>query len=161
MDSAGLDALWTEVGVYAADTTQTMLDCKAYYHTVRGHQLTYVALWPLKWPMFKSWLAVAVDEFAQSVGQVFKKHNNTDHRAKLYTTIDQPSDGLCFEKVEFLVEEFAQAHSDNPNFMLWSTYMSMVEILLDFIRTEKDGNWIPHLEAFTAMHGSQYMTHNI
>ena len=55
----------------------------------------------------------------------------------------------------------SQAYSDNPNFVLWSTYMSMVEILLDFIRTEKDGNWIPHLEAFTAMHGSQYMTHNI
>ena len=27
----------------------------------------------------------------------------------------------------------------------------MVEILLDFIRDERDGNWILHLEAFTAM----------
>jgi len=27
-------------------------------------------------------------------------------------------------------------HSDSPNFRLWSTYMNMVEILLDFIRGE-------------------------
>ena len=37
------------------------------------------------------------------------------------------------------------------NFMLWSAYMSMVEILLDFIRSERNGNWILHQEAFTAM----------
>ena len=35
--------------------------------------------------------------------------------------------------------------------LLWSTYMNMVEILLDFIRAERDGNWTLHLEAFAAM----------
>ena len=34
---------------------------------------------------------------------------------------------------------------------MWSTYMNMVEILLDFIRAERDGNWTLHLEAFAAM----------
>ena len=29
--------------------------------------------------------------------------------------------------------------------------MSMVEILLDFIRSERNRNWILHLEAFNAM----------
>jgi len=49
------------------------------------------------------------------------------------------------------MEEFDQAHSDNPKFMLWSTDMSMVKILLDFIRAERSGNWMQHVEAFTAM----------
>ena len=49
------------------------------------------------------------------------------------------------------MEEFYKAHSDNPIFMLWSAYMSMVDILLDCIRAKRDGNWILHLEAFTAM----------
>jgi len=53
MDSAGLDELWTEAGIYAANTTQTMLDDKAYYRAVRGHQLNYEVLWHLKWPLFK------------------------------------------------------------------------------------------------------------
>ena len=49
------------------------------------------------------------------------------------------------------MEEFDQAHSDNQNFMLWSTYRSLVEILLDFDRAERDSIWILHLEAFTGM----------
>ena len=36
--SAELADLWTETGVYAAYTTQTMMDCKAYNHAVRRHQ---------------------------------------------------------------------------------------------------------------------------
>jgi len=50
--------------------------------------------------MFKSWLAynghehdVAVEEFAQSVGQVLKD-NNADHRTQFCTVINQPSDAL-------------------------------------------------------------------
>ena len=77
-----------------------MLDGKAY-------QLTYEALWHLKWPMFKSWPAehehdVAVEEFAQGVSQVLKKHNNTDHIEQ--NTIDQLSDALRNEEVRSLVE---------------------------------------------------------
>jgi len=114
--------------------------------------------WYLKWPIFKSWLVeyghehdVVVEEFAQSLGQVFKKDNNADHIAKLCTAIDQLSDVLRSEDVEFLMEEFNQAHSDSPNFMLWSTHVATVEILLDFIRAERDGNWIQRLETFNAM----------
>jgi len=47
---------------------------------------------------------------------------------------------LRSEEVESLMEEFDQAHSDNPNFTLWAAYVSTVEILLDFIRAEMDGN---------------------
>ena len=78
-----------------------MLDGKAYYHALRGNQLTYKALWRLRWPMFNSWVAehghendMAVKVFAQSLGQVFKKHKNADHRAKLSTAIDHMSDAL-------------------------------------------------------------------
>ena len=62
-----------------------MLDDKAYLRAVRGHHLIYEAGW------LKSWLAEhdeEFEEFVQSVGQVFKKHNNAGHRAKLYTAID-------------------------------------------------------------------------
>ena len=77
MDSAGLDDLWTEAGVYAANTTQTMLDGNAYYRAVRAHQVTHEALWYLKWLIFKkkSWLGehgyendVAVEEFPINCG---------------------------------------------------------------------------------------------
>ena len=44
-----------------------------------------------------------------------------------------------------------KTNSDNPNFKLRSSYMSMVEILLDLIRAEREGNWNLHLEGFAAM----------
>ena len=47
--------------------------------------------------------------------------------------------GCCVigaEEVESIIEEFDQAPSHNPNFMLWSTYISMVDILLYFIRAK-------------------------
>ena len=38
MDSAELDDLWTETGVYSANTIETMLDGKIYYRSDRERQ---------------------------------------------------------------------------------------------------------------------------
>ena len=69
----------TKAGVYAAHTTDAMLDGKAYYHAVSGHQLTYEALWHIKWPMFGLWLAdnghiheVDVQADGRNVAKVFQ-----------------------------------------------------------------------------------------
>ena len=37
MESASLGDLWTEAGVYAASTAETLLDSKTYYGALRGH----------------------------------------------------------------------------------------------------------------------------
>ena len=55
------------------------------------------------------------------------------------------------EQVQSLMKDFEREHSDNPNFKLWSSYMNMIQILLDFIQAEQEGNWNLHLEAFAAM----------
>ena len=65
--------------------------------------------------------------------------------------MDELSNALNTQQVQSLMKDFEREHSDNPNFKLWSSYMSMVEILLDFIRAEREGNWNLHLEAFAAM----------
>ena len=104
MDSTGLDYLWTDVGVYVANTTQTMLDGKAYYLAVRRHQLKYEALWLTEYGHKHE---MTVEEFAQVVGQVLKKQKNPDHRgAKCCTAIDQLSDAFRSVQVESLMEEF-------------------------------------------------------
>lgn len=146
MDSAGLDNLWTEAGVYAINTTKTMLHGKAYYRAMRGHQLTYKALWWIKWSMFKSCLAandhedqVKVKDLVLNISQLFKK--TTDgFRADICGAVSQLSGVLSSEKVQDLMEEFENMHSGNPNYNLWSLYVKMVETLLDFIRTEADGS---------------------
>jgi len=37
--------------MYLANTTDIMLNGKAYYHGVRGHRLAYEAHWRIKWQM--------------------------------------------------------------------------------------------------------------
>ena len=65
--------------------------------------------------------------------------------------MEQLSNILESEHVQGLMTKFAKTHSGNPNFRMWSTYMNVVEILLDFIRAERDGNWTLILEAFAAV----------
>ena len=65
--------------------------------------------------------------------------------------MEQLSNILGSEDGQRLLTKFAKTHCDNPNFRMWSTYMNMVEILLNFIRAERDGNWTLHLEAFAAI----------
>ena len=50
-------------------------------------------------------------------------------------------EALDEENIITMMEEFDKEFSDFPNFVLWRTYMKMVEILLDFIRANRDGDW--------------------
>ena len=107
--------------------------------------------------MFETWLSehghedeVNVTKPAQNVVKLFK--------AKIYHTVrplcyavEQLSNILESEHVQGLMTKFAKRHSGNPNFRMWSTYMNMVEILLDFIRAERGGNWTLFLEPFAAV----------
>ena len=61
------------------------------------------------------------------------------------------SDVFSNQHVRDLMVEFDNAHSPNPNFRLWTSYMKMVELLLAMIRAYRNGNWDLHLESFAAM----------
>ena len=48
VESAGLEDLWVEAGLYPPNVTENMFSGKAYYRAVRAHTLTYEALWRLR-----------------------------------------------------------------------------------------------------------------
>ena len=56
-ESAGLEDLWIESGLFPANVTENMLSGKAYDRAVRAHTLTYEALWRLRWVIFRAWIA--------------------------------------------------------------------------------------------------------
>ena len=53
MDSLGLDDLWIESELFAANSTDTMMEGKAYYIVVRPHIWTFEALYRIKCKQFK------------------------------------------------------------------------------------------------------------
>ena len=70
---------------------------------------------------------------------------------QLCGSVEPLSKILGSEHIQGLPTKLPKTHFGYPNFRMWSTYMNMVEVLLDFIRAEKDGNSTLHLEAFAAM----------
>ena len=55
------------------------------------------------------------------------------------------------ENIIKMTEEFDKEFADIPNFVLWRTYMKMVETMLEFIRANRNGDWHLHLNSFAAM----------
>ena len=158
-ESAGLDDLWIESGLYPANVTENMLTGKAYYRAVRAHTLTYEALWRLRWVIFRAWVAnrgiqypeldhvdtqsaVVSDEFREKV----YGHSNV-----MESEVDKLNEAVKDSQLIMRLEEFDELCKENSNYAFWMTYMSMIRILLDFIRAEREGNWQLYLEAFTAM----------
>ena len=47
MENTGWVDIWVESGAFAEDSTDAMMEGKAYYRAVRGHTLTYQALWQI------------------------------------------------------------------------------------------------------------------
>lgn len=52
----GLEDAWTETGLFSPNSSQNILEGKAYYRAVRGHTIALEALWRTRWKMFCEWL---------------------------------------------------------------------------------------------------------
>ena len=50
-----------------------------------------------------------------------------------------------------LLEDFDREMSTERNFAYWLSYLRMVEILLSFIRAQRTGDWLLHIQEFSAI----------
>ena len=69
----------------------------------------------------------------------------------IHRSVGDVMEALDEENIITMMEEFDKEFLDFPNFVLWRTYMKIVEILLDFIRANRDGFWSLHLSSFNAI----------
>ena len=131
------------------------MDGKAYYRAVRGHMLTYKALWQLHWHLFCLWLTetdrnISLSTKVESTIENFST-SSTGNNDDIQTSVNHVIEALEDENILQLIEEFDDKFSNIPNFVLWRTYMRVVETLFDFIRRNRDGDWLLHLNAFAEM----------
>lgn len=151
MDSSGLKDVWVESGVFGENSTTHMLTGHAYNKAVRGHKLTFEALWRILWPNFLYW----VDENGHSLSDDLQ--TCVDQVTQCFTT-ENGEVQESFEKLVTaatgifpLLEEFDKSKTENPTYLYWREYMEMVSILMGFLRAEREGNWELHLESFSKM----------
>ena len=77
--------------------------------------------------------------------KLFQANLGTHKIQSLCSAVEQLSNVPRSERVQCF------KHCGNINFRIWSRYMDMVEILLDFTGAERDGNWTLHVETFAVM----------
>ena len=155
IESAGLEDIWVESGLFAPNSINAIMEGKAYYRAVRGHTLAYEALWRIRWKLFEAWLEESTQKLDDNtdidkvVSLLNTKQSRYDEATK--EAVEHSASILLNGSTMKLLEEFNIKFAEQPNFKFWSTYLELVEILLDFIRANREGNWTLHLDSFEAM----------
>ena len=122
----------------------------------QGSQLTMEASWRLLLQKFSAWQTsngrqsyAQLCDFAAPIAEMFLERRDTD-----YSQLDQNKLDDFMQHVQELRDEFEvflEEHSQNSTFTFWKMYIDLVQILLNFVRAEREGNWELHLEAFQQM----------
>ena len=149
--SAGLKDLITESNLAGTDSTDSILNGKHYNRGVRIMKYIYEALQRLKIETFQDWLQKEnktdlVAEFTASEAFV----NLLKERKPVF--MEAGIDGT--EELSSLFMEYEEKMRNQefgPMAAFWQSFLDMVQILLDFIRAVRTGDWDLHLQACQQM----------
>ena len=157
MESAGLDDVWVESGLFGQNAVKSIMDGKHYYRAVQGHIWAYEALSRIRFEAYLVWLhqqspeqhdGIAVRRSA--ISELFKQHGARSHDESLVSAVTDLSELLASPDYVEKAKEFHSMLKKNPNNAFWLQYLELVEILF-FIRANRDGDWLLHLDSFEAM----------
>ena len=153
--SSGLEDLLIESGVYAAGTTSILMLGKSYNRGIRAHRLTMEALFRLMWQAFLRWVVNQREEVSSHYKQaLISKIQECQRCFREKEPIQQSFDALLksMDAITSLLNAFkAEAKGRSRLFSFWEEYISMVMILLQFVKAERTGNWSLHLASTAAM----------
>ena len=138
-----------------------MLSGKAYSRATRGHLITAGALSAVLMLKIHD-IEIDVDIDDDDFQEQF--HNAMSNNHCLLTLANFLDDVLA-EKVtcnnisfqEYMISvslrlrEFEELHKENMTLKLWLMYIEMISIVCKFIKAQRTGNWLLHLEAVSEM----------
>jgi hypothetical protein len=153
---SGLESILVESQVYGSNTAANLLRGVAYNRGIRAHKLTMEAMSRLRWRSFSEWLRTSDNDSLESATDLeatvhvcrnaFVKQDD----AELTTAINELTHSLT-DLQDQLEPYCSSAGSNSQTFAFWNEYISMVGILLDFIRAEREGDWTQHLTSVSEM----------
>ncbi|XP_014670830.1 PREDICTED: uncharacterized protein LOC106811642 [Priapulus caudatus] len=159
MESAGLDDVWVESAIFGQNAAKSMMDGKHYYRAIQGHIWAYEALSRIKFEAFLDWIQQQNPELHQelvvhpsAVSALFKKNGTRTREPECLLNAVAEFNELL-DRTEYVekTDEFNTMLKQNPNNAFWLKYLEMVEILFAFVRANRDGDWLLHLDSFAAM----------
>lgn len=160
---AGLEDLLIESEVIAPGSVQGVLKGKHYNRCIRLYSLVSEALLRLEWERFSQWMINEKKNHNANILQIIG-----DVRKE--TTIENVSNALNsqeFEQCFDLYEEFLASELQEPMALFWRSFLDMAQLLLQFKRSIREGNWHLHLAcirdmmpwffAYDCIHYSRYL----
>ena len=146
--------------VYAPNAVIHMLTGKAISRAVRGHLLVDSALNGL---LLSDALGVPLSQSNHSEEEaeeatVVGRNNDLDEVYALYknlmegtVSIEEVCSTDVIKKITAVLQQKIDSLKSSRTATLWLEYMNMVDILRQYIRAERTGNWDLHLEAVSKM----------
>ena len=131
---AGLHDILLESDVVATGSIDGVITGHHYNRSLRAHKLMMEALQRLRWWAYLDTLTqedhAATLQIATDLQQKFPSE---DFNAMLSSD--------AFLQLLEGYDIFVNKNSTNQTFTFWSTYIEMMENLLQFIRATREGNW--------------------
>ena len=152
--SSGLGDLLIEYRVYAAGTTSIQMLGKSYNRGIFAHKLTTEALLCLMWKPFLRWVINQREEVSSHCKEAFISEIQECQRCFREEPIQQSFDVVLKNMnviSPFLNAFKTEAKERSRLFNFWEEHISMVTILLQFVKAEHTGNWSLHLASMAAM----------
>ena len=130
-----------------------MLKGKHYNSAVRVHKYIYEAIKRLLIENFKKWICNQSD----TLDITYREFKNSLELQELVSAPKPKTMENVYENCEKVVEEihkYEQLLLDGylgPTASVWTSFLQMEQILFDFIRSIKLGNWNLHMQAMEKM----------
>ena len=153
--SSGLDDLFIESGVYGSGATTTLMKGKSYNRGIRAHKLTTEAFFRLLWKAFLRWYednhqGEGIPEESVTLQKIKECVNVVAKKGEVGQCIQDL--GSQLENTMGMFEVFKSTRRTiSKKFAFWEEYMSMVNILLQFVKAERTADWQLHLTTVAAM----------
>lgn len=152
-EMSGIEDLLVESGIYGSSITTAILKGKSYNRGVRAHKLVMEAMFRLQWRSFVEWLS---KQDRTHVDQQAVIEQTIDCQLALEGAIDVQDAMLKMcDALTTLQSELSRFQHDarckSQLFTYWSDYVAMVQLLLEFIKAERTGDWPLHLSTTAGM----------
>jgi len=127
--------------VYAPNSVETMLHGHAYSHAVRGHMLIHLILHKVLFKNFN----LQLDELSDLQEFSSRLPDNSPSIEEI-----DASNGLALLK-ESMTKFLGKEMENSGTARLWIQYVNMINIMKNFIRAERSGDWTLHLSCVRNM----------
>ncbi|KAL7288521.1 hypothetical protein TKK_0017265 [Trichogramma kaykai] len=147
---SGLQDMLSESELYARNTVEHMLDGKQFHRAIRGLTLCYEALMQLELEAFFDWMLLYKRQTVIDLTKYINFeiiYNENQSTESSFHTLDEETKNVLLP----FFNEFKESKKKDPTFKFWDDFLVAVQILLRYVRAERECDWENHLLMTVAM----------